>query len=79
MNPPLRSESFNCTIILIEILFTEMKQLMDECSCDSACQNCLKHYRNQYVQGLLDRYYGLNLLIRVNNLSCYAHPSESHW
>ena len=46
----------------IEVLFAEMKQLMSECSCDSACQNCLKHYRNQYVQGLLDRYYGLNLL-----------------
>lgn len=46
----------------IELLFAEMKQLMSECSCDSACQNCLKHYRNQYVQGLLDRHYGLNLL-----------------
>lgn len=46
----------------IETLFAEMKQLLSECTCESACQNCLKHYRNQYVHGLLDRFYGLNLL-----------------
>ena len=46
----------------IEILFGGMKHLLSDCTCDSACQNCLKHYRNKYVQGLLDRFYGLNLL-----------------
>lgn len=46
----------------IETLFAEMKHLLSKCTCDGACQNCLKHYRNQYVQGILDRFYGLNLL-----------------
>lgn len=39
-----------------------MKELLSGCDCDSACHNCLKHYRNQYVHGLLDRFAAMDLL-----------------
>ena len=39
-----------------------MKEWMSSCSCESACDKCLKHYRNQYIHGRLDRFYGLDLL-----------------
>lgn len=32
------------------------------CDCGNACHKCLKHYRNQYVHGLLDRFAALELL-----------------
>lgn len=45
-----------------ELLF-EMKEMLISCSCESACSKCLKHYRNQFVHGLLDRYAALDLLL----------------
>lgn len=38
------------------------RELLSSCNCDSACHKCLKHYRNQYVHGLLDRSAALDLL-----------------
>lgn len=35
---------------------------MSSCDCGSACSKCLKHYRNQYVHGMLDRFAALQLL-----------------
>lgn len=35
---------------------------MSLCDCGSACSKCLKHYRNQYVHGILDRFAALELL-----------------
>lgn len=29
---------------------------------ESACYNCLKHYRNQFIHGMLDRFAALQLL-----------------
>ena len=43
-------------------LLSDMKGLLSSCDCGSACSKCLKHYRNQYVHGLLDRFAGLQLL-----------------
>lgn len=43
-------------------LLSDMKELLSSCDCGSACSKCLKHYRNQYVHGLLDRFAALQLL-----------------
>ncbi|MCI9100016.1 MAG: DEAD/DEAH box helicase, partial [Lachnospiraceae bacterium] len=43
-------------------LLTDMKELLSSCDCGSACSKCLKHYRNQYVHGMLDRFVALQLL-----------------
>lgn len=36
--------------------------LLQGCDCENACYNCLKHYRNQNVHGMLDRFAALDLL-----------------
>ena len=46
----------------IDELLTDMKELLSSCDCGSACSKCLKHYRNQYVHGMLDRFAALQLL-----------------
>ncbi len=46
----------------IEELLREMKELLSSCDCGSACSKCLKHYRNQHIHGLLDRFAALELL-----------------
>ena len=43
-------------------LLSDMKGLLSYCDCGSACSKCLKHYRNQYVHGMLDRFAALQLL-----------------
>ena len=43
-------------------LLTDIQALLSSCDCRSACSKCLKHYRNQYVHGLLDRFAALQLL-----------------
>lgn len=47
--------------VIVELL-TDMKDLLSVCNCGSACSKCLKHYRNQYVHGMLDRFAALQLL-----------------
>ena len=46
----------------IDSLLQKVKAYLENCNCDSACHNCLKHYRNQYVHGMLDRFAALQLL-----------------
>ena len=46
---------------IVELLF-DMKNLLSSCDCGAACSKCLKHYRNQYVHGMLDRFAALQLL-----------------
>lgn len=46
----------------ISELFDDMRELLSGCNCGSACYNCLKHYRNQYIHGSLNRFYALELL-----------------
>lgn len=43
-------------------LLLDMKELLSLCDCGAACSKCLKHYRNQYTHGLLDRFAALELL-----------------
>lgn len=42
-------------------LLGKVKETLTDCKCDSACHNCLKHYRNQHIHGLLDRHAALEL------------------
>ena len=43
-------------------LLTRTRELLEACTCDSACHKCLKYYRNQFIHGLLDRKAALDLL-----------------
>ena len=43
-------------------LLSDMKELLSTCNCESACSKCLKHYKNQYTHGMLDRFAALQLL-----------------
>ncbi len=47
---------------IIAELLSDMKELLSSCNCGSACSKCLKHYRNQFVHGMLDRFAALQLL-----------------
>lgn len=47
---------------VISELLAEIKELLSSCDCNASCSKCLKHYRNQYVHGMLDRFAGLELL-----------------
>ena len=46
----------------IETLLKRTAALLQNCDCESACHSCLKHYRNQFAHGMLDRFAGLDLL-----------------
>ena len=48
--------------VLAEELLEKASEILKGCTCDSACQKCLKHYRNQFVQSRLDRFAALELL-----------------
>lgn len=46
----------------INLLLEKTKELLTNCNCDSACSHCLKHYRNRFVHGILNRHAALDLL-----------------
>ena len=46
----------------ISLLLEKMENLLTGCDCRDACYKCLKHYRNQFVHGVLDRFAALELL-----------------
>lgn len=46
----------------MKALLSKTRELLTNCTCDSACHKCLKHYRNQYIHGTLDRKSALSLL-----------------
>lgn len=46
----------------IRTLLAKARELLSGCTCESSCHKCLKHYRNQYIHGLLDRNAALQLL-----------------
>ena len=48
--------------IMTEELLNKAKEILLGCSCEHACQRCLKHYRNQFIQARLDRFAALELL-----------------
>lgn len=43
-------------------LFSSIEKMLEGCDCSSSCHKCLKHYRNQHVHGILDRFAALDLL-----------------
>ncbi len=43
-------------------LLQNVESQLSECDCAGACQKCLTHYRNQNIQGQLDRFAALDLL-----------------
>ena len=43
-------------------LLQKVESQLSECDCAGACQKCLTHYRNQNIQGQLDRFAALDLL-----------------
>lgn len=49
--------------------------LLKGCDCENACYNCLKHYRNQNVHGMLDRFAALDLLNWAKDNSLAPMPS----
>ena len=46
----------------INEILHETHKLLTDCTCKSACSKCLKHFRNQFVHGLLDRHAAAQLL-----------------
>jgi rubrerythrin len=46
----------------IQELLKGAEALLAGCDCDSACQECLKHYRNRFYHYALDRHAALDLL-----------------
>lgn len=46
----------------IEALLNQVEELLVSCDCEGACHKCLNHYRNQHLQGRLDRFSALELL-----------------
>lgn len=47
---------------MVEEILMEAVRLLANCHCDHACQECLKHYRNQKIQPDLDRFAALQLI-----------------
>lgn len=47
--------------VIVDLL-DDMRTRLSSCDCGSACFKCLKHYRNQHVHGVLDRFAALQLL-----------------
>lgn len=47
---------------IMNVIMDKIETLLSNCDCSSACHKCLKHYRNQYVHGILDRFAALDLL-----------------
>lgn len=46
----------------INALLTKAEELLANCNCGSSCYKCLQHYRNQHIQGQLERFFALDLL-----------------
>ncbi|MBD5083983.1 MAG: DEAD/DEAH box helicase [Clostridiales bacterium] len=46
----------------MDVLLKKTMELLTHCNCESACHNCLKHYRNQFIHGTLDRFAAIDLL-----------------
>lgn len=48
--------------MMTEELLAKTEEILKSCTCDTACNNCLKHFRNQRIQSDLDRFAALELL-----------------
>lgn len=43
-------------------VLAETRHILDQCTCDSACHNCLQRYQNRHLHDSLNRHQGLALL-----------------
>lgn len=57
----------------IENLLRATEDFLIKCNCESACQECLKHYRNYIYHSYLDRFSALQLLNWAKS-GAIAHP-----
>lgn len=46
----------------VDMLLVKAEEILSGCDCDCSCHKCLRHYRNHFVHGQLDRFAGLELL-----------------
>ncbi len=46
----------------IVAVMEKTRDVLTRCSCSASCYKCLRHYRNQNVHGLLDRFAAIQLL-----------------
>lgn len=46
----------------IQVILKKVEDALKACDCDDACHKCLKHYRNQNIHGILNRFAALELL-----------------
>ena len=46
----------------IAAMLRQSRDLLSNCGCRDACHECLKHYGNQFVHGMLDRHAAIHLL-----------------
>ena len=44
------------------VLLDGVKDLLQNCDCETACHKCLKHYRNQHIHAMLNRIAAFELL-----------------
>ena len=51
----------------IDGLLSATESFLNSCTCENACKNCLKHYRNQNYHSVLDRFAALDLLFWAKN------------
>lgn len=64
----------------ITVLLQRIRDLLTGCDCSGACHKCLKHYRNQYVHGMLDRFAALQLLDwSMNGVIAQAIPAPMQY
>jgi ATP-dependent helicase YprA (DUF1998 family) len=50
-----------------EEVLDETKNILSNCSCDSACHNCLRQYQNRHLHDALNRHQGLALYDYARN------------
>jgi ATP-dependent helicase YprA (DUF1998 family) len=47
--------------LLAQKVFAASLAILEGCSCDSSCQNCLRHYGNRFYHSSLDRFLGISI------------------
>lgn len=66
---------------LINSVLGKMKEILEECSCSTACPNCLQHFWNQRNKNNLDRFLGRDFLefIISGNLKTTIEKNEQEY
>lgn len=59
-------------------LLERSRAILEDCTCDSACLECLKHYQNKSVHKLLNRFDALDLLNYVETGEVRKETRKAH-